>query len=76
VDDQIIITVSRRIVLKFNRIWCEGPLQENGFKCVRLFDSISQEEFRRFVDMGLVDADGFMTKTFSLAKTFIRPRLF
>ena len=75
-DDQIIITVAKRIVLKSYRIWCEGVLQENGVKCVRLFDSISQEEFRRFVDMGLVDADGFMTKTFPLAKTFIRPRAF
>lgn len=69
------ITVSsRRILLKSYKIWCEGVLQENGVKCVQLYDSISQEEFRRFVDMGLIDADGFMTKTFSLAKTFIRPR--
>ena len=72
-DDQIIITVSRRIVLKSYRIWCEGTLQENGVKCVRLFDSISQEEFRRFVDMGLIDADGFITKRSPLPKIIIRP---
>jgi len=76
VDDQIVIKVAKRIVLKSYRIWCEGILQENGVKCVQLYDSISQEEFRRFVDMGLVDTDGFMTKTFPLAKTFIRARMF
>ena len=68
------VTVSRRIVLKFHRIWSEGTLQEKGLRCVRLYDSISQEEFRRLVDMGLFDSDGFITKTFPLAKTFIRSR--
>lgn len=75
-DDQIIMTVAKRIVLKSYRIWGEGVLQENGVKCVQLYDSISQEEFRRLVDIILVDADGFITKTFPLAKTFIRPRAF
>ena len=51
-------------------------MEETGLKCVKLYDSISQEEFRRFVDMGLIDAEGFITKTFPLAKTFIRPRAF
>lgn len=68
----MVTVTSRRIRLKCYRIWCEGPVELNGVKRVRLFDSISQEEFRRFVDMGLVDADGYMTKTFPLAKIFIR----
>jgi len=75
VDDQVTITVSKRIVLRGYRIWSEGSLQENGVKYLQLVDSISQEEFRRFVDMELIDAEGYMTKLFPLPRTIIRPRV-
>lgn len=75
VDDQISITFAKRIVLKSYRIWCEGDLQENGLKCVKLFDSISQEEHRRFVDLGVIDKEGYITKLYPLPKIIIRPRV-
>jgi len=69
------ITVSKRLRLRKNKIWCEALLEENGFVRIQDYDSISQEELRRFVDMGLIDADGYMTKSFPLPRTFIRPRI-
>lgn len=73
-DDEIIITVSKRTVLKYHRIWSEDVLESTGFKCLQLYDSISQEELRRFVDMGVIDQEGFITKKWPLPRIFIRPR--
>jgi len=74
VDDEMIITRAERTVLKYHKIWSEDVLEETGLKCLQLYDSISQEELRRFVDMGVIDAEGFITKRFPFPRIFIRPR--
>jgi len=74
VDDQKIITV-KCTVLKYHKIWSEDVLEETGLKSLQDYDSISQEEYRRFVDMGLIDYEGFITKRWRpLPRIFIRPR--
>lgn len=72
-DDQIIITVAKRIVLKYHRIWRDSTMEEKRLDCVRLHDSISQEELRRFDDMGVIDKEGYITKLYPLHYTTIRP---
>lgn len=72
--DQVIITVAKRTVLKYHRIWSEYVLEETGLECVQLHDSISQEELRRLTDMGIIDQEGFITKRWPLPRIFIRPR--
>jgi len=57
VDDQKIITV-KCTVLKYHKIWSEDVLEETGLKSLQDYDSISQEEYRRFVDMGVIDQEG------------------
>jgi len=73
VNDQVPITVARRIVLRGYKIWSEGSLQENGIRYLQLFDSISQKEFRRFVDLGVIDKEGYITKLYPLPRIIIRP---
>ena len=73
-DDEIIITRAERTVLKYHKIWSEDVLEETGLKCLQFYDSISQEEYRRFVDMGVIDQEGFITKRWPLPRIFIRPR--
>jgi len=73
VDDQIIITVARRIGQKYHRIWRDSIMEEKGLACVRLHDSVSQEELRRFVDLGVIDKEGYITKLYPLPRIIIRP---
>ena len=74
-DDKIIITVAKRIVLASNKIWQEFTLEEKGREYVALLDSISQEEYRRFVDLDVIDSEGYITKTYpNLPRVIIRPR--
>lgn len=72
-NDQITITAAKRIVVKGHKIWSEGILQNTGVNYLQLIDSISQEEFRRLIDMGLIDSDGFITKLYPLPRIIIRP---
>ena len=72
--NDIEITFAKRLRKRVSQIWCEDILESNGTVCVKDYDSISQEELRRFVDLDLIDADGYMTKTFPLTRIFIRPR--
>ena len=74
-DDDVIITVAKRTVLASNKIWREYSLEEGDREYVALLDSISQEEFRRLIDMNLIDSDGFITKRFPLPRIIIRPRV-
>jgi len=74
VTDDIEITVARRLKRRLNKIWCEDLLEQDGFLCIKDYDSISQEEIRRFVDFGVIDAEGYITKRFPLPRIFIRPR--
>lgn len=73
-DDEIIITCAERQRRPLHKIWSEDVLGETGLKCVQDYDSISQEEYRRFVDMGVIDREGFITKRWPLPRIFIRPR--
>ena len=70
------ITVSsRRILLKSYRIWRESSVEVKGREYVVLCDSISQEEFRRFVDLVVIDKEGYITKIYpNLPRVIIRPR--
>lgn len=72
-DDQIIITAAKRIVLKSYRIWRESSVEEKGREYVVLCDSISQEEFRRFVDLVVIDKEGYITKLYPLPRIITRP---
>jgi len=74
VDDEIIITRAERTVRKYHQIWSEDVLGETGLKSLQDYDSISQEEYRRFVDMGIIDQEGFITKRWPLPRIFIRSR--
>ena len=74
-DDQIIITAAKRIVLASHRIWRESSLEEKCREHIVLCDSISQEEFRRFVDLVVIDKDSFITKLYPLPRIIIRPRV-
>ena len=71
-DDQVTITVARRIGQKYHRIWRDSTMEEKGLDCVRLHDSVSQEELRRFVDLGVIDKEGYITKLYPLPYTTIR----
>ena len=74
-DDEIIITVAKRVRLGSYRIWGDATLEEQGREYVALLDSISQEEFRRFVDFGIIDPEGYITKSYpNLPRVVIRPR--
>ena len=72
-DDQIIITAAKRIVLKSYKIWGESSVEEKGREYVVLCDSISQEEFRRFVDLVVIDSEGYITKLYPPPRIIIRP---
>jgi len=69
----VITVTGRRIVEKYHRIWRDAELEEGGLDCVRLHDSISQEELRRFVDLGVIDKEGYITKLFPLPRITVRP---
>lgn len=73
-SQQLIIT-AKRITVKYHGIWNEERLEETGHKCVKLCDSISQEEFLRLCVMDVIDQEGFITKMFPLRKVFIRPTI-
>jgi len=73
VDDQIIITVAKRIVLKYHRIWRDAELEEGGLDNVRSHDSLSQEEYKRLIDLGVIDKEGYITKLYPLPRITIRP---
>jgi len=66
VTDDIEITFARR--LRLNPIWSEDVLEQTELVCVKEYDSMSQEEFRRFVDMDLIDGEGYITKRFPLPR--------
>ena len=57
-DDEIIITVAKRTVLRGHKIWREHGLEEGDPEYVAQLDSISQEEYRRFVDLDVIDSEG------------------
>ena len=67
------ITFAKRLRRRVNRIWCKDVLEQNGLVCVKDYDSISQEELRRFVDMGVIDREGYITKLYPLPRIIIRP---
>ena len=73
-DDEIIITVAKRTVLRGHKIWREYGMEEKEPEYVVLLDSISQEEFRRFVDLAVIDSEGYITKTYPVPRIVIRPR--
>ena len=74
-DDDVIITVAKRIVLRGHKIWREFSMEEKGPEYVVLLDSISQEEYRRFVDLDVIDSEGYISKTYpNLPRIIIRPR--
>ncbi|MHC3129988.1 MAG: hypothetical protein IBV52_07955 [Candidatus Bathyarchaeota archaeon] len=74
-EDDVIITVAKRTVLRGHKIWREFNLKEKEPEYVVLLDSISQEEFRRFVDFCIIDPEGYITKTYpNLPRIVIRPR--
>jgi len=74
-DDDIVITVAKRIVLRGHKIWREHGLEEGDPEYVALLDSISQEEYRRFVDLDVIDSEGYISKTYpNLPRIIIRPR--
>lgn len=74
-NDQVTITVARRIVLRSHRIWRESSVEVKGREYMVLCDSISQEEFRRFVDLVVIDKEGYITKLYPLPRIIIRPRV-
>ena len=67
------ITFAKRLRRRVNRIWCEDVLEQNGLVCVKDYDSISQEELRRFVDLDVIDKEGYITKLYPLPYVTIRP---
>jgi len=74
-DDDVTITVAKRVRLVSYRIWGEATLEEQGREYVAQLDSISQEEFRRFVDFGIIDPEGYILKSYpNLPRVIIRPR--
>jgi len=74
VDDDVVITVAKRIRLGSHKIWREYGLEEGDREYVALLDSISQEEYRRFVDLNIIDTEGYITKTYPVPRIVIRPR--
>ena len=71
-DDQITITVAKRIVLGSHKIWRESSLEEKGREHIVLCDSISQEEFLRLCVMVVIE-EGYITKLYPLPRIIIRP---
>jgi len=75
VDDDVIITMAKRIVLRGHKIWRESSMEEHGIEYVVLLDSISQEEYFRLITMGIIDQEGYISKTYpNLPRVIIRPR--
>jgi len=74
VDDDVVITVTKRIRLGSHKIWREHSLEEGDREYVALQDSICQEEYRRFIDLKIIDKEGYITKLYPLGRVIIRPR--
>ena len=73
-DNDVVITVAKRIVLRGHKIWRESSMEEPGIEYIVLLDSICQEEYRRFIDLNVIDNEGYITKLYPVPRIVIRPR--